>query len=393
MRTFYEFFAGGGMARAGLGEDWKCLFANDLASKKGEVYAANWGAKQLHIGDVAKLNTGDLPWRVDLAWASFPCQDLSLAGVGAGLNGRRSGIFWAFWGLMRQLQKEGRAPQTIVLENVCGTLTSHGGKDFSAIGSALADAGYEFGAVIIDAVHFLPHSRPRLFIIGVAGGNPIPKNLTNLGPGLPWHSERLVLAYSLLSDCAKTKWIWWRLPQPETRLENFPDIIEDEPNGVKWHTATETKKILGMMSSFNLMKVEQAQQSVRRVIGTVYKRTRKNDLGEKVQRAEVRFDDVAGCLRTPTGGSSRQFILIVEGTKIRSRLLSPREVSRLMGLPDNYILPEKYNETYHLTGDGVAVPVVRFIAANILEPLLVSKEELNVVSKFPLDRPHTLACA
>jgi DNA (cytosine-5)-methyltransferase 1 len=64
-----------------------------------------------------------------------------------------------------------------------------------------------------------------------------------------------------------------------------------------------------------------------------------------------------------------------------------------MGLPDNYILPEKYNETYHLTGDGVAVPVVRFIAANILEPLLVSKEELNVVSKFPLDRPHTLACA
>jgi len=50
--------------------------------------------------------------------------------------------------------------------------------------------------------------------------------------------------------------------------------------------------------------------------------------------------------------------------------LSPREASRLMGLPDSYKLPENYNEAYHLSGDGVVVPVVRFLAAHILEPLL-----------------------
>jgi DNA (cytosine-5)-methyltransferase 1 len=91
MLTFYEFFAGGGMARAGLGDHWKCLFANDIDEKKCGTYAANWGGSHLKVGDVAALTTADLPGRADLAWASFPCQDLSLAGAGAGLKGDRSG--------------------------------------------------------------------------------------------------------------------------------------------------------------------------------------------------------------------------------------------------------------------------------------------------------------
>jgi len=84
----------------------------------------------------------------------------------------------------------------------------------------------------------------------------------------------------------------------------------------------------------------------------------------------VRFDELAGCLRTPAGGSSRQTILVVETRKIRSRLLSPREAARLMGLSDAYILPERYNDAYHVCGDGVCVPVVRHLAQYILEPLL-----------------------
>lgn len=106
------------------------------------------------------------------------------------------------------------------------------------------------------------------------------------------------------------------------------------------------------------------------MVGGIYKRTRLDENGRKVQRAEVRFDDVAGCLRTPAGGSSRQLILVVEGNKVRSRLISSRETARLMGLPDEYELPENYNEAYHLTGDGVAVPVVRFLAEHILGPVI-----------------------
>lgn len=376
MPTFYEFFAGGGMARAGLGRNWRCLFANDFDPKKGVTYAANWGAKQLCVGDVAKLTTGDLPLQADLAWASFPCQDLSLAGAGAGLEGDRSGTFWPFWDLVRQLGKEERAPRLVVLENVCGALTSHGGKDFAAISSALTGAGYRCGAVIIDAVNFLPQSRPRLFIIGVAAGNPIPKELTGQGPVQPWHTDALLQAYGSLSDRTKAKWVWWRLPQPVPRQQNFMDMIEGEPEGVEWHTAAETKRLLAMMSAVNIAKVKAAQQSGRRMVGAVYKRTRKNEAGEKVQRAEVRFDDVAGCLRTPSGGSSRQSILVIDGQKIRSRLLSPREAARLMGLPDEYILPPNYNEAYHLAGDGVAVPVVRFLAKSILEPALAAAEAM-----------------
>ena len=117
MRSYYEFFAGGGMVRAGLGNEWTCAFANDIDLKKGDSYRANWGSDHLKIGDVAKLTTADLPGRAALAWASFPCQDLSLAGNGAGLEGRRSGTFWPFWHLVQELRAEGRAPSLVVLEN------------------------------------------------------------------------------------------------------------------------------------------------------------------------------------------------------------------------------------------------------------------------------------
>jgi DNA (cytosine-5)-methyltransferase 1 len=159
---------------------------------------------------------------------------------------------------------------------------------------------------------------------------------------------------------------------PAKRESTFADVIENIPQGVEWHTAEETRRLLGMMSAVNLQKVENAKRAGRRMIGGIYKRIRLDEHGRKAQRAEVRFDDVAGCLRTPVGGSSRQFILVVDGNNVRSRLLSPREAARLMGLPEKYKLPEKYNEAYHIAGDGVAVPVVRFLAAHILEPVLAA---------------------
>ncbi|GBQ50727.1 hypothetical protein AA15973_2194 [Komagataeibacter sucrofermentans DSM 15973] len=125
-----------------------------------------------------------------------------------------------------------------------------------------------------------------------------------------------------------------------------------------------------MMSATNLAKVNAAKRAGRRMVGAIYRRTRLDENGAKVQRAEVRFDDIAGCLRTPAGGSSRQTIIVVDGRKVRSRLISTRETARLMGLEDHYKLPKNYNEAYHLTGDGVAVPVVRHLAQHILEPLL-----------------------
>ncbi len=367
---YYEFFAGGGMVRAGLGLGWTCLFANDFDSKKAASYAANWGDEHLSVGDVAGLKTQDLPGRADLAWASFPCQDLSLAGVGAGLKGSRSGTFWPFWNLMKALRAERRAPRAIVLENVYGALTSHGGKDFAAICAALAGQDYHFGAMLIDAVHFVPQSRPRLFIVAADKSVAAPPDVVANGPDERWHPPAMTVAYGKLSRESKDAWIWWRMPPPPARNATFADVVDDDPQGVRWHSEAETKRLLGMMSPVNLTKVSDAKRARRRMVGGIYRRTRVDAAGKKVQRAEVRFDDVAGCLRTPAGGSSRQFIIVVKGGKVRSRLLSPREAARLMGLPDDYVLPSNYNEAYHLAGDGVAVPVVRFLAAVILEPVL-----------------------
>ena len=370
MFDFYEFFAGGGMARAGLGNKWKCLFANDFDHRKGRVYQENWGADHLEIGDVKTIKAGDLPGTADFVWGSFPCQDLSLAGGGAGLRGDRSGAFWPFWKLMTGLMEEGRAPRLVVLENVCGTLTSHGGKDFATIGAALQKASYRFGAVVVDASLFVPQSRPRLFVIGVHQDQPIPDNLVAKAPTAPWHTAALCKACEGLPQRARRNWLWWNLPEPPVRNIVFADLVEDVPKSVKWHTAAQTSKLLGMMSDVNRKKVEKAKRAGRKMVGCVYKRTRRDERSRKVQRAEVRFDDVAGCLRTPAGGSSRQLLLIVDGNSVKSRLISSCETARLMGLPDEYRLPENYNEACHLTGDGVVVPVVRHLAAHIFEPIL-----------------------
>ncbi len=373
--TFYEFFAGGGMVRAGLGPDWHCLFANDFDAKKSATYLRNWTNSVLATKDVREVALKELPGFADLAWASFPCQDLSLAGMGAGLKGDRSGTFWPFWDLVKALGAAKRAPRVIVLENVCGTLTSHDGKDFVAIADALAESGYRFGALVMDAVDFVPHSRQRLFIIGIAQDVEVPSNLISPSATLAWHSKRLRLAQSKLTGKARDQWLWWNLPKPPRRKAMLADLIEESPSGVRWHSAAETARLIGMMSRVNREKVTAAQRTGKKFVGTVYKRTRVDSDGRKAQRAEIRFDGVAGCLRTSSGGSSRQLILVVKGRTLRSRLLSSREAARLMGLADSYKLPDNYNEAYHLAGDGVVVPVVRHLAAHILEPLLVINQE------------------
>ncbi len=365
------------MARMGLGPNWQCLFANDFDYKKSRVYRQNWGGGDLITADIRSLKASDLPGHSDLAWASFPCQDLSLAGAGAGLKGDRSGMFWPFWDLMRALGDEGRAPKIIAIENVCGTLTSHEGKDFAAICSAFEKSGYRCGAVIIDAALFVPQSRPRLFIIAVRNDVELPPHLISSGPSPMWHTSALKTAYAKLTPGVRKNWIWWSMPQPPKRNTRFADLIEENPSSVMWHTAPETRQLLAMMSKVNLAKVEEAKLSGRRMAGAVYKRTRFDENGFKVQRAEIRFDDVAGCLRTPAGGSSRQTIVVVNGRLMKSRLISSRETARLMGLPDDYKLPENYNEAYHLTGDGVAVPVVRHLAEHIFEPIIAHQTDLN----------------
>jgi len=379
MHDYYEFFAGGGMVRAGLGPAWRCLFANDCDPKKGRIYRQNWGDIELKTADVGSLTTREIPGRADLAWASFPCQDLSLAGAGAGLKGDRSGTFWPFWKLMKGLIEEDRAPQVIVLENVCGTLTSHDGKDFATLCTTVQEGGYSVGALVVDAELFVPQSRPRLFVICAQGQAGSLHRCVAAGPSNPWHG-RIGGAYEKLPAKAKQNWIWWNPPVPQPRTVTLSDLIEEDPKDVEWFSEEDTQQLLAKMSDLNRAKLQQAKRERHRVIGGLYRRTRRDEYGHRVQRAEIRFDNVSGCLRTPAGGSSRQVILVVDGPSVRARLISSRETARLMGLPDTYVLPENYNEAYHLTGDGVVVPVVRHLAEHIFEPVLDSFQSRTIAA-------------
>ncbi len=364
--AFYEFFAGGGMARAGLGAGWQAQFANDIDPAKAACYQANWGRDDFKLGDIADLITDDLPGQADLAWASFPCQDLSLAGGRRGLAGARSGMFWAFWRLVEGLEREGRGPDLIAIENVTGLLTSDQGRDFAALGDAIANAGYAFTAFIIDAAQFLPQSRPRLFVIASRNGFPVAETPA-------FHPPALQRAVANLTGSAKDAWLNVYLPSPPVRNTELFSVIEPDSKDIRWRSGADTKALLALMAPLHRARVKSAMKAGGRHIGTAFRRMRRDPSGQNIQRAEVRFDGLAGCLRTPAGGSSRQTLIIVEDGNVRTRLLSPREALRLMGLPDDYVAPPSLNAALKLTGDGVAVPVVRHLAEHLFEPHLAAR--------------------
>ncbi len=365
------------MARLGLEPRWRCLFANDNSPKKARAYQENFNGNHLLCRDVAEITIGDLPGRAAMAWGSFPCQDLSLAGQRGGLRSKRSGAFWPFWGLMLALIDDGRPTPIVVLENVAGALTSHGGDDFQSLLKVITCAGYRVGPLLVDGVYFTPQSRPRLFLIAIRDELKPPSHIMTGQTDDHWRPASILKAYDRAKPSIQSKWLWWNLAAPPPRTLTLSDCLEDDPRDVSWHSREETQTLLDKMSEVNQEKVKQAKASKSRQVGAVYKRTRKNHQGENVQRAEVRFDGVSGCLRTPAGGSSRQTILIVERNKIRSRLLSSREAARLMGVPDDYKLPEAYNEAYHLMGDGLVVPAVAWLDQHILTPLAKAAASLS----------------
>lgn len=360
----YEFFAGGGLARLGLEPDFSCAFANDIDHAKAAAYRAAFSDDQMRVCDVWRLTAADLPGQAMLAWASFPCQDVSLAGARRGLAAPRSGAFWGFHRLMEKLAAEKRAPHILALENVTGLLSSHGGADFAALAHAIDSLGYRVGALEVDAALFTPQSRPRLFVVAARNA---PAHLMSAGPNDPFHSSALRAAAARLPDAVRKRFVWWRLETPPRRNTRLADLLEDD-NAVVWNSDEKTERLVSQMSPLQRARLDAMRGGAERRVGAVFRRIR-IESGARVQRAEARFDGLAGCLRTPAGGSSRQLLLFVTENGVRSRLLTPREAARLMGAPDDYPLPAGQTAALHLLGDAVCVPVVRWLSHNLLAPL------------------------
>lgn len=362
---YYDFFAGAGLVRLGLEPHWRCLWANDIDRRKAEVYMRNFGGKELVVCDIAEVKGRDIPGRADMAWASFPCQDLSFAGTKLGMRGRRSGTFWEFIRILRELQEESRLPPIVVVENVQGLLKP---ENLEPVCESLVEMGLLYGALLIDARYFLPHSRPRVFIVAA---DPRAVEVTNLAMSTPsgsspWLPKRVLRAFEELPARLKERWVWWNLPVPDHKPPSLQSLLllNGDIEDAVWHSDKETERLLSLMSPTNLAKVEAARRLGYPVIGTVYRRMRNGQ-----QRAEIRVDGLAGCLRASRGGSSRLIIMLIEGDNVRSRRLSAREAARLMGVPDSFWLPNRYGDAYNAVADGVAVPVTAWLSKHLLIPL------------------------
>lgn len=364
-RTVAEYFAGIGLVRMGLEPSgWRVVFANDLSPKKFQIYQGFFPDASQHykVGDIFDLRADEVP-PTTLATCSFPCVDLSLAGNMRGLSsGNHSS---AYWGFVRILRAQGdAAPPIVLLENVNGWLYSNRGEDFRLTILALNELGYACDVFTLDALHFVPQSRPRVFVIGVKGF-PVERGhrrILERPPGLL--SKRLRESLLANKDLA---WCALPLPDPPPRLRSglsalVEPLSEDDP---RWWSEAETQRHIAMMSDPHREYVLWLAQGKRLVYRTFYRRRRAEG-----QRAEVRRDDIAGCLRTAIGGSGKQFLVRAGFGQVRMRALTPREYARLQGVPDDYAIHASPNQAMTAFGDAVCVPAIRWIAQHALEPLV-----------------------
>jgi DNA (cytosine-5)-methyltransferase 1 len=357
-----DFFAGSGLVTEGLWPYFKTIWANDISPKKCAVYEANFGSTSVVCRSISEVDGRMLPG-ADMAWASFPCQDLSLAGNMKGLHaGTRSGLYWEWLRVIDEMVPAKRPP-ILCAENVVGFLVAENGGQFKLAYEALRARGYKAGAVTIDAATFLPQSRARSFLVGIREDFRVNDlSVFSTGPLPHCHSKAVLTAWHAVAD---PHWIWWRLPTPPPRWLSLADIIEWD---AEFHPLEVTQKLMSLLSPESSRKVDKLAQSGIRIVGMGYKRVREEARG-RCQRFEVRFDGLAGCLRMPTGGSSRQIVVLIENGRVRTRLLTVREAARLMGAPEGYLVPGSYNDAYGAMADAVAVPVTRWLAEKLLSRL------------------------
>lgn len=368
-----------GLEKAG----WQIKFANDIDPMKERLYKAHFQDDSEHflLGDIHQLREEDIP-NVSLATASFPCTDLSLAGRREGLSGKQSSAFWGFIRILENLGE--RRPPIVLLENVAGFLTSHKGKDFEEALKALNKLGYKVDAFVIDAVNFVPQSRVRLFIVG-QNVLPVPGN--NISA---FEDEQLSLFHEgglrpkklqdFFMNHPEIDWAIRKLPDLPRNRRLLPEVVDNTPgHSEEWWSQDRVEYLINQTSEKHLQVIEALKGRPQYSYLTAFRRIRKGR-----SMAEIRSDGIAGCLRTPKGGSARQILLKVGMGTVKIRFISPSECAKLMGA-DEFKISGTTTEALFGFGDAVCVPVINWIANNYLNPLL------NKIDKSLIELPSNLA--
>jgi DNA (cytosine-5)-methyltransferase 1 len=359
-KVFAEFFAGIGLMRLGLERaGWRAVFANDIDEDKWRMYRDHFGdSGEFLLGDVHRLDQGAIP-DVALATASFPCNDLSLAGARKGLAGSQSS---AFWGFVEVLSKMGRRkPGMVLLENVPGFLSSNEGNDLREALLALNKLGYSVDVFLIDAVRFVPQSRLRFFIVGTKGTSGTARKKLELPPK---SDARPAALADFIFWHPEIDWNLRPLPALPSHSQGLSDVLEEiSPNSKLWWNRDRCEYLLNQMSARHRAEAEAMIRGGQLSYGTVFRRVRNGK-----SMAELRTDGIAGCLRTPRGGSARQILFVAGRGKFHVRLLTPRECARLMGA-DDFRINARFTQALFGFGDAVCVPVIEWIGRNYLDPI------------------------
>lgn len=308
--TFIDLFAGIGGIRLGMqsaGGD--CVYSVEIDRFARKTYIRNFGACE--ADDIRDVPAEALaPY--DLLTGGFPCQPFSIAGVSKKLSlGRSHGFDDEKSGNLffeiERLLRDGPRPKVIFLENVRNLRSHDQGRTIAEIQRRLDDLGYELSDAIVDARHWVPQHRERIFIVGflrsLYGGKrfefPVPEGV---GPRLGPYLDAEVPSRYILSEH-----LW-------SYLQAYADKHRKAGNGF----------------GFGLVGPE----DVTRTLSARYHKD----------------------------GSE----ILVRTVGPTPRRLTPRECARLMGFPEDFEIPVSDTQAYRQFGNAVVVPVIAFLAEAIV---------------------------
>jgi DNA (cytosine-5)-methyltransferase 1 len=270
-----------------------------------------------------------------------------------------------------------RRPPLVVLENVTGFLSSHDGNDFTDAMLALNRLGYGVDPFIIDAASFVPQSRQRLFVVGSRQRSRAAEP-ARLGFLFGDHEARPKALSGFIEAHKEIRWSLRELPRLPSTPTSLADVLEELPeDSPVWWSETRVTYLLNQMSERHRQTVaEMTTSNGHRRVATAFRRIRHGK-----SMAEIRTDGIAGCLRTPKGGSARQILIVTERGKLRARLLTARECARLMGAGD-FPITVPLNQALFGFGDAVCVSVIEWIARNYLTPALTELTSGSVSHQY-----------
>jgi DNA (cytosine-5)-methyltransferase 1 len=335
--TFIDLFAGIGGIRKGFEQaGGKCVFTSEWDAYAQKTYTTNFPASETINGDITQISEKDIPDH-DILLAGFPCQPFSIAGVSKkNALGRPTGFAditqgTLFFDVARILNE--KKPKAFVLENVKNLKSHDKGNTFKVIVNALTrELGYTISYKIIDGQSWVPQHRERIVILGFR--DPASFSLEDID-------------YPPKGGIKLSR-ILHKEDSQEPYLEHDRDKYFDHAKNRVQEKYTLTDHLWEYLQNY----AEKHKAA-----------------GNGFGFGLVTKDGIARTLsaRYYKDGSE---ILVCQGEKKNPRRLTPRECARLMGYPDDFVIPVSDTRAYKQFGNSVIVPLFRTIAESI-KPLLL----------------------